>query len=230
MAGQSFRPGEEVIWLKRAGGFVFPVLARVVAITPKRVTITADDPDERGEGVVTRHVPPSSLQPKTDAPRRRPARGASQGSRPGKGAPAVKVTDYLNTDLDLTSANDLTALAAAFDAGGVPPLYVTRGRDGRWYATFETREQHSEPEPNIADMLAVVESLDPALRSVWRGCSRREFNIGYACGLQPWAFNQGMSAELLGRIAAVGAALRITLYPDREQATSSRSPQQTGEA
>jgi hypothetical protein len=83
MAGHSFRPGEEVIWLKGVGGFVFPVLARVVALTPKRVTITADDPDERGEGVVTRHVRPSSLQPKETPARRR----ASRDRHAAKGGP-----------------------------------------------------------------------------------------------------------------------------------------------
>ena len=34
---------------------------------------------------------------------------------------------------------------------------------------------------------------------------------------RPWAFNQGLSSGLLGRVAAVGASLRITLYPSREQ-------------
>ena len=64
MAGQPFRPGDEVIWMKSVGGgFVAPVLATVVAVTPKRVTIRADDPDEKGEGVVIRHVRPASLQP-----------------------------------------------------------------------------------------------------------------------------------------------------------------------
>jgi hypothetical protein len=68
MSEYSFRVGEEVIGLKNVGGgFVFPVLAKVVAVTPKRVTITADDPDEKGEGVVTRHVHPASLQPKAKA-------------------------------------------------------------------------------------------------------------------------------------------------------------------
>jgi hypothetical protein len=75
---------------------------------------------------------------------------------------------------------------------------------------------HTEPEPNIATVLAAVESLAPPLRAVWSGCSLREFNIGYDCGREPWAFNQGLSAEVLGRIAAVGASLRWTLYPDRE--------------
>jgi hypothetical protein len=128
---------------------------------------------------------------------------------------------YLNTDLDLISADDLSTLANALKAGGVPPLHVTRGDDGLWYATFETKKMHSEPEPNIAAMLAVVESLTGPLRLVWDGCTQREFNIGYDCGAEPWAFNQGLSAALLGRMAAAGASLRVTLYPDREQKASS---------
>ena len=120
---------------------------------------------------------------------------------------------YLNTDLDLTSAGDLTALAAAFEAQGMLPLHVARGGDGLWRATFETGEQHEEPEPNIAAMLAVVESLAEPLLAAWAGCTRREFDIGYDCGSTPWAFHQGLSGELLGRVAAAGASLRITLYP-----------------
>lgn len=137
---------------------------------------------------------------------------------------------YLNTDLDLISADDLTALAAAFEAGRVPPLHVTRADDGRWYAIFDTDKEFDEPEANIAAMLAVVESLAPPLRSTWSGCSRREFNIGYDCGQEPWAFNQGLSAELLGRMAAAGASLRVTLYPDRTQGRTDEPGQPTGSA
>jgi hypothetical protein len=127
---------------------------------------------------------------------------------------------YLNTDLDLTSAEGLTALAAAFEGGGIPPLHVTHGADALWYATFETSAQFAEPEPSIAAMLAIVESLARPLRSMWDRFTRREFDIGYDCGAEPWAFNQGLPANLLGRMAAAGASLRITLYPDREPATS----------
>ena len=95
---------------------------------------------------------------------------------------------YLNTDLDLTSAEDLTALAAAFEGRGVLPLHVTHGADALWYATFETSVQFAEPEPNIGAMLVIVESLARPLRSMWDGCTRREFNIGYDCGDEPWAF------------------------------------------
>jgi hypothetical protein len=130
------------------------------------------------------------------------------------------VIEYLNTDLDLVSSEDLTALAAVFEAAGICPLHVTHS-EARWCACFETREswlpepRAAGPEPNIARMLTVVESLAGPLRALWDSCSVREFNIGYDCGLEPWAFNQGLSAELLGRMAAVGGSLRVTLYPDR---------------
>jgi hypothetical protein len=132
---------------------------------------------------------------------------------------------YLNTDLDLTSADDLTALAAVFESQGIFPLHVGRGEDAFWHATFEVLDQHSEPEPNIAEMVVVVEALAEPHKSVWRGCSRREFNIGYDCGDEPWAFNQGLSCDLLRRIAAIGASLRWTLYPDREQRRQSQPSQ-----
>jgi hypothetical protein len=141
------------------------------------------------------------------------------------------VIHYLNTDLDVISSADLTLLVSAFKAGGVHPLYdVALDDDGQGYVTFETSEKHTEPEPNIAAMLAVIESLSADLQAVWEGCSRREFNIGFDCGLEPWAFNQGLSAELLGRMAAAGASLRVTLYPDREQGRPNQSLQQTGGA
>ena len=71
----------------------------------------------------------------------------------------VNTIRYLNTDLDLISAFDLTELANAFEAADVPPVDMTRGEDGLWYATFETNTQYTEPEPNIAAILAVAETL-----------------------------------------------------------------------
>ncbi len=120
---------------------------------------------------------------------------------------------YLNTDLDLTSVGDLTGLAAVFDSHGALLLDVTQWEDGLWHATFEILDQQTEPELNITAMVTVVESLSEPHVSVWRNCTLREFNIGYDCGAEPWAFNQGLSSELMGRMAAIGASLRFTLYP-----------------
>ena len=123
---------------------------------------------------------------------------------------------YINTDICLTSGADLKLLLLAFKAGGLRPLSeVTIGDDGQGYIVLETVERHTEPESNIAAMLAVIESFGEELQAVWKGCSRREFDIGYDCGAEPWSFNQGLSSQLLGRMAEAGASLRITIYPDR---------------
>src|SRR6185312_9899188 len=61
---------------------------------------------------------------------------------------------------------------------------------------------YAEPGRNSAAMLVDVEVLPPPRRSVWAGCSQREFNVGCDCGLEPWALNQILSAELMGRLAA----------------------------
>jgi hypothetical protein len=55
-----FKPGDEVVWLKRVpgGGYVFPVPAKVLAVTAKRVKIDANDEERRG----VRYVQPESLQ------------------------------------------------------------------------------------------------------------------------------------------------------------------------
>jgi hypothetical protein len=126
---------------------------------------------------------------------------------------------YLNTDLDLVSTDDLSALVAVLDARGVFALHAGRRDDGFWYATFETAEQHGEPEPNIAAMVSVVESLDETDRATWSRCTRREFHIGYDCGTTPWAFTQTLSSALLRRVAGVDASLRVTLYPNRDRDT-----------
>jgi len=105
---------------------------------------------------------------------------------------------YLNTDLDLTSATDLTALAAAFEARGLLPFPVRRGENGLWYVTVEKLvDDIEQPEETIAGLLAVIEALEEPHRTTWSNCTLREFNIGYDCGPEPWAFNQSLSTKLL---------------------------------
>jgi len=89
--GHSFQPGDKVIWLKdTGGGFVFPFSATVVGVTAKRVTISVHDPDERGEGIVTRSVTPARLQPQIDEEARGGKRaGSRRNKRTGKLPPAA---------------------------------------------------------------------------------------------------------------------------------------------
>ena len=131
---------------------------------------------------------------------------------------------YCDTDLDLTSAEDLTALASVLEAKGVFPLHVGCGDDGLWYATFETDNCFDEPDPNIADFITAIESLTEPMRSIWSRCKQREFNFGYECGAEPRSFHQELSSALLGRIAAIGGSLGITIYPDSHEAAKENAP------
>jgi hypothetical protein len=134
---------------------------------------------------------------------------------PGYAHPVKYETHYLNTDLDLVAPCDLEPLVVALTAGGVPPLSVYQREDGCWAATLETEETFRQPEPNIAALLTAIESLGPEARAVWAACNTREFNLGYDCGDEPWAFTDQLTTETLARIASLGASLRLTLYPVR---------------
>lgn len=121
---------------------------------------------------------------------------------------------YCNTDLDLTARFDLTPLSDAFAALDVFSLGIHQHEPGIWSASFETGA-FGDPEPNIAALLDAIELLDPDSRGLWAQCSTREFNLGYECGDTPWPFQQGVSSNILARMAKLGLSFRITLYPPK---------------
>jgi hypothetical protein len=127
---------------------------------------------------------------------------------------------YLNTDLDIVSAQDLTPFAAALEAKGLLLLHLGRGDDGCNQAIFEADASHNSPEETMRAMLDIVEALPPSERAVWDAAALRLLNIGYDCGSEPAVFHNVLSNDLLHRIARIGAALQITLYPPPSQAGS----------
>jgi hypothetical protein len=120
---------------------------------------------------------------------------------------------YLNTDLDLVCDVDLAMLAAEMESRGLVAV-LRAGNDGLFYVTCEDNSD-TEPEPNIKRLLDAVESLSDSAGELWARCSKREFDVGYDCGDEPWAFNQALSNDVLRRMADCGASFRITLYPHR---------------
>ena len=134
---------------------------------------------------------------------------------------------YINTDLDLVSEQDLTPLVVAMDARGVTALLAEWQRaddrrvlpqaDGCWHLTFEHAQDFGEPAGAISALLDAIESLPGEAHDLWSRCTLREFNIGYDCGAEPWAFNNGLTDRILGRMVRVGASLRITIYPERPE-------------
>lgn len=137
--------------------------------------------------------------------------------KPGK-------TEYLNTDLELRSAENLLPLAAALNAAGLFTLHIEQNEYGTWSAAFEAEESFTEPEASITKMLDALELLMPEHKAVWSRCAVKEFDIGYVCGSGPWAFNQSLSRAALARIAALNASLRWTLYPAEQMLSAEPAP------
>lgn len=151
----------------------------------------------------------------------------------GECAPwAGGITRYSVTDLTLHSAEDLTALAAALEARGMTVCqralqiaeeslewFRIAADERMWIFQYGfCGEPFDGPETEIAAMLAVVESLEPPERALWDGCSRREFDFAYECGLKPFTVHHDLSAGTMVRLAAAGGSLRITLYSfDRKE-------------
>jgi len=135
-------------------------------------------------------------------------------------------TSYRVTDLVLHSAEDLSALAEALEARGmrVSQRALTIHEDAREFFRIAAEERmwvfqaggcgerYEGPESEMAAMLGGVESLDPRARALWDGCSRREFDFAYDCGVRPFAVHHDLSAGTMARLAAAGGSLRITLY------------------
>ena len=125
-------------------------------------------------------------------------------------------TRYINTDLDIVSFEDLTPLAAAFDAFGERGMFALNAipLEGEWRANFELNgcETGKDPETTIRGMLDLIERLDAATASIWSNCTKREFNIGLQCGLEPHSIEYRLSTALMRRIVNAGGSVGITLY------------------
>lgn len=134
------------------------------------------------------------------------------------------VTRYRVTDLWLFSGEDLTAMAAAFEARGLivtnRAYWITdteywRLPEPQWHWSFQTlcQETSDDPEPHITALLAAIEALEPSTRAAWGRCTHRVFDVAYDCGTWPHAVRHDLSAGTLARLAAVNGTLRLTLYP-----------------
>lgn len=123
-----------------------------------------------------------------------------------------KIT-YLTTDLFLIAPLSLKPLADELEQNNVGGMSEPTP-DGHWYANLNAEvDDNVEPETDLRVMLAALETLSAASRMIWEACSVREFDIGYDCGDEPWAFTQRISPETLRRIGALGGTLKITIYP-----------------
>ena len=121
-------------------------------------------------------------------------------------------THHINTDLELESLEDLTPIVKAF---GTDVVVLYHGEAmGHRRASFEVSGLVAEPDALINHFCMFVEALSASERAVWDRCSRKVFDIGYQCGVGSTAFQSQLRTQTVQRVAALGASVVITIYPE----------------
>ncbi len=118
---------------------------------------------------------------------------------------------YLNTDLDLTSSSDLTALNAALIELDCSYEEALHCHEGQWSLIF-SGDGGREPELAILRHLDVIESLSGEARRAWDSCDERVFDIGIEGCDAPFVAWHRLSPGVLKRMVAAGVSLRLTIY------------------
>jgi hypothetical protein len=122
---------------------------------------------------------------------------------------------FLNIDLDIESSEDLSTLVAEMSER----TSVMRNESGGsvYFASFETGA-HGENEI-IEEYSAIIEGLSPKNRTLWEGCSKREFDFGYDSGDKPNNFHSSVSVNSIALLARLGGSVVVTIYPAYEENT-----------
>jgi hypothetical protein len=121
-------------------------------------------------------------------------------------------TRYLNTDLEIESKSDLSAIVQEF---GDDVIVLYHGeRRGYQHASFEIESGATSAGADeiINTFCELVENLSKEVREIWEGCCSRVFDIGYEGGSSPQNFRSEIRASTIQRVAAIGGSIVITIY------------------
>jgi hypothetical protein len=116
-------------------------------------------------------------------------------------------TEFLNVDLDLEFAGDISELLHALGDN-----IVTVFRDEPGKSTLELNGQPASPEDAIRQFASLLEKLPPPARAAWDGCSLRSMNIGLQAGHEPHSAAFRLPVEVLAVLAKVRAEVVFTVY------------------
>jgi hypothetical protein len=125
---------------------------------------------------------------------------------------------YLNVDLDLESKSPLAPIVEAFGED-VVVLHQSTSRE-RCAATFEAAGTgcSGDAESAINYLCSLVENLAEDDRRIWDECCTRVFDIGFESGDSPRCVRAILHPETVERVAALGAAIMVTIYPCSKEA------------
>ncbi len=124
---------------------------------------------------------------------------------------------FLNVDLDIESASDLTGLAAELEKGTV---ILHSGNTGHVKSRLSVVRAESlvcdsadGADAAIHDLCGVIEALSPAGQALWHSATVRQFDVGYDAQSGHPAARFVLRPDTIGRVARLGATLAVTVYP-----------------
>lgn len=119
---------------------------------------------------------------------------------------AMEPAQFLTIDLDVRSQRSLAPLMSAW-----PEAYQPLN-DSRWL--IRNAFTADSAEKAAKSLLAHIAKLKGKALGSWKQAHRRTFDIGVQAGGPGRAFEEvQLSADTLGRIAAVRGQVKMTIYP-----------------
>ncbi|HEY8560719.1 MAG TPA: hypothetical protein VIL74_10120 [Pyrinomonadaceae bacterium] len=139
---------------------------------------------------------------------------------------------FINIDLELESADDLTPLITELEADDrawsmnlhlfkedEPKTSVTFeigwfSKDDDIYRSYDDGENLvGGVDVLLAAFCTLIENLSPDSRRIWDDCRKKDFDVGFQTGNTMKSFRTMIEAETIKRCAALGATISITVYP-----------------
>lgn len=120
---------------------------------------------------------------------------------------------YLNIDLDLYSTQEPVLLRQAFGEGYT--VMCDEAHDSGFLLTLEGSSL-AHPDSCLEAFCSRVEAFDADTRAEWDACRRRVFDIGFESGSGELVLQATLQPDTLARLAALGAAVTITIYPQAD--------------
>ena len=118
---------------------------------------------------------------------------------------------YLNVDLEIDSAADLTPIVEAFGADVDVMFNGDWGRHHR--AAFEIGGSHASANEDIEFFCTLIEALSDGARALWNGSFSRTFDLGFESGDTSPSYRLVLAAETIERVSKIGGSLAVTIYP-----------------
>lgn len=122
---------------------------------------------------------------------------------------------YINTDLELLSREDISDLIDFLKSNGMYILHNLVNESGKNDAWLELDLDSNKAQETIRLMIDVLLKMEGKARKQWELCEKKDFNIGFDCGSEPWAFNEELPDTLIKKVAEFNAGIKITIYPEK---------------